>query len=475
MLGTKVDAVVRHLAVLFAVLTLASCAAPSAQRAAETLHEIEVGHGPLALAEGGTPPGLPALTEQSGLEDCLRYAALNNPGLRAAFDRWRGALERVAQVTTLPDPRLTLMGMWMEGRSGLAERRVEVMQEFPWFGKLRLRGEVALAEADAERQRFEAAALDLAFRVKDAFYELYYLARAIAVTTENIDLLKYIEAVARSLYQVGSTQYADVIRSQVELAKLEDDLRTLHEMKAPTAARLNAALNRPSETAVPLPKAIPEETLETDAARLLAQMREANPELKALGADVARQQAAVRLAEKDFYPDFSLGLRLTDTASVGGMDSDSLMPMIGLTLPIWRGKYRAARNEAKAMLSGAQLSLADRANALSAEIEMAWFKFRDATRKIGLYRDTLVPKAQQSLKATETAYKAAKASLADLIDAERVLLAFRLEYERALADRAQRLAELESLIGRPLPRAAAESPGWEKGEQATQPAKPSQK
>ena len=95
------------------------------------------------------------------------------------------------------------------------------------------------------------------------------------------------------------------------------------------------------------------------------------------------------------------------------------------------------------------------ANAIAAEVQMLAWRFRDAHRKVGLYRDTLVPKGLEALKTTQKAFEAGKASFADFIDAQRMLLEFQLSYERALADREQRLAELEALIGRPIPRPVA--------------------
>ena len=93
----------------------------------------------------------------------------------------------------------------------------------------------------------------------------------------------------------------------------------------------------------------------------------------------------------------------------------------------------------------------DRANTLSADLKLALFKYHDASRKIALYRDALIPKADQTIKVTQRAFEAGKADFLSLVDAERVLLEFQLTYERALADHAERLAELEMLLGHRLP------------------------
>jgi len=454
----------RALLVALVLAALQSCAPPSERRARDTLRQIEQGAFAPALRGGAARPDLPKLAESSTLDDYLKYAALNNPGLRAAFERWRAALERVPQVTALPEPKLTF-GYFIrrvETRVGPQRFRLGLSQMFPWFGKRDLRGSVALAEAQAAYEQLEAARLKLGYRVQDAYYELYYLARALAITKENVELLKYIESVARARYRVRRAEYADVIRAEVELGKHQDQYHTLDDMKAPMAARLNAALNRAPDAPVPLPKTIPHDTLEADPKEILAWMRATNPELKALEAEIARQQAAVRLAKKNYYPDLTLGLSYIETGSARMPTSDSgqdaVIAEVGGTLPIWRRKYRAAEREAAARLRSARESVSERHNALAAQVKLTLFKLRDAERKLHLYRDTLVPKAQASLKATQAAYRAGKATLTDLIDSERVLLAFRLEQERALANRAQRLAELEMLVGRKIVSRKEEKP-----------------
>jgi len=406
-----------------------------------------------------TPFDLPALHEESTLADYLAYAALNNPGLEAAFNRWKAALERVPQVRSLPDPRFNY-GYFIrevETRVGPQRHKVGLSQMFPWFGKLELRGDVALEAANAERQRYEAAKLDLFYQVKRAYYEYYYLGRAIAVTEENIQLVTYLEAVARTKYAAGAPTHAAVIKAQVELGRLEDQLRTLRDLVQPVTAELNAALNRPSGAPLPIPKSIAEEGVSISDEQLFAWLKERNPQLKAIDSMAAKEKAAVDLAKKNYFPDITVGVDYIETDSAlmpGTRDSgkDPVVGMISVNLPIWRDKYRAAEREAKARYEASLSERSDRENTLVARLQMALYGFRDAERKIALYRDALIPKAEQSLNVTQQAYETGRADFLDLIDAQRVLLDFELSYERALANRAQRLAEIEMLVGREIPR-----------------------
>ena len=162
----------------------------------------------------------------------------------------------------------------------------------------------------------------------------------------------------------------------------------------------------------------------------------------------------------------------TDSALIPGVEDsgkDPVLARISVNLPIWWAKYRAGQRQAEAQLRAARRSLEDRENVLEAEVKLALFRVEDAERKIGLYRDTLIPKGKEHLKATETAYRAGKSSFLDLIDAQRVLLEFELSYERALADHASSLAELEMLVGKELPRMKPEAKEKESGESSDGP------
>jgi outer membrane protein TolC len=137
--------------------------------------------------------------------------------------------------------------------------------------------------------------------------------------------------------------------------------------------------------------------------------------------------------------------------SVSEWDMNPIGVMVGLNIPIWWEKYAAGVREARWRHSMAVNARAAMVNSLSADVEMALFEFQDAGRKINLYHDTLIPKAAQALQAAQTAYAAAKVDFQDYLDAQRTLLDFQLSYQRSLADRAERMAELEMLVGRRLP------------------------
>lgn len=407
------------------------------------------------LAPAKTPEPV-ELNDASNLNTYLAYAAENNPGLEAAFNRWKAALERVPQVKALPDPRLSYRYYIseVETRVGSMRQGVGLSQTFPWLGKLDLRGDVAAQAAEAERQRFEAARLKLFYEVKNAYYEYYHLGRSIEIVRRNMQLVQHMEQVVRTRYKAAAASHPEVIRAQVELGKLEDRLKSLQELRQPIVAKLNAALNRPVGMSLPWPAEIPEQPLPVSDEQMVAWLVESSPELRAMDAEVEAARHRTELARKEYFPDVTVGVDYVDVASPTGAmrpsdaGKDAVAVMASINLPIWFDKLAAGVREARRRQWAATLARHQRANDLSATLKLVLYRYRDAERKLELYRDTLVPKATEAVKTSESAFRAGKASFTDLIDAERILLEFELAAERALADRAQRLAELEMLVGR---------------------------
>jgi outer membrane protein TolC len=406
---------------------------------------------------GDTAQANVTLDDASTLQDYLAYAALHNPGLEAAFNQWKAALERVPQVRALPDPKFEYRYFIeeVETRVGPQKQSFAMMQTFPWFGTLDLAADVAGQGALAAQQRYEAAKQKIFFEVKDAFYEYAYLAQAIRITKENISLVKHLESVALSRYQTSAGSHPAVIRAQVEWGKLDDRQRTLEALQGPLTARLNAALNRPIQAPLPWPGPITIDPVDVNETDLVAALAASNPQLKALGFEVTKSQRNVGLARNHTRPDFALGLSAIDTGNaVYGAPPDSgkdpVVASFSLTIPLWQGKNKASVREARLRHLVAQQDRKHAVNTLSAELRMAVYKLQDAQRKINLYGDTLLPKANESLKVTESAFRAGSGSFTDLIDAQRVLLEFSLAKERALADYAQSLARVEWLVGRPV-------------------------
>jgi len=392
------------------------------------------------------------------LSDYLRFASLNNPELKSKFEQWKAALEKVPQAKALDDPKFTYSYFIeeIETRTGPQQQKFGIMQVFPWFGKIRARTDMAAAKAQAAKQRYETTKLKLFRQVKIAFYEFEYLATAIEIARHNFELLQHFEEVARTKYRTATAIHPDIIRAQVELAKLEDVLKSLEQLREPTVAKLNSVLNRPIEEKLNWPEKSQLENIRLDRNLIVQELKRANPELAELSWEIQAQKASVNLAKKNFYPDIGVGLDWIQTdgavsPTVKGGGDDPVMLMFSMNIPLWQNNYKAAVRQAKANLRKIQEQRADTENKILSRVFEVIYDIEDSQRKIHLYGDVLVSKAQELVQASETAYKAGTIDFLSLIDAQRMLLKYELEYERAATNNKQKLAELEMLIGKELP------------------------
>lgn len=408
---------------------------------------------PASVGQVFITPGGIQTTEQlpspGKVEDFLGLAERTNPGLKAAFHRWQAALLKVPQATSLEDPRLSYMEYL--DKTMETEREIGLMQMFPYPGKRGLRGSIESMEAEALRKEMEKARLELRSQVKDAFYEWYYLEQTIGITRENLDLMRHFESVATARYGVGRGGNQDVVKAQVELGKMENELRSLEDSRRPIQARLNALLNRPSEAALPPPVEIAPVPFEPATENLLRQASLSNPEIQALDLRLQKSQHQLSLAQQQKYPDFSLGLNWMDANEKMMEDArDEWIASVEMNLPVYRKRIEAGVREAESGIRELASLRQELRNRISADLEDQLYKYRNAQRQLRLLSDVLIPKAKQALEVTESAYQTDQASFLELIDSERELLVFQESRYRSLADSMQALARIESLVGKPV-------------------------
>ncbi len=397
---------------------------------------------------------LPTFDSLSSVEDYVAVAVRRNPGLRGAYHRWVADQRRTGYAGAMPDPMFMYGHMFMdfEPTSRPMEQRFGLQQSIPWFGTLGAKKAVASAAAHATFEQFDISLQRLLYDVKSAYYEYYYLGRNLQITRDNFDLMTFWESVARAKYRVGLKQHPDVIMAQVELGKLEDRVQTLEEAMVPAAARLRALLDLPNEISLSVPAALPVVEAPLVADSVIDAIIRNNPDIRALRFMVEKEKAGERVARRSSYPDFLVGVEYIEVDEAvnihtGQTSGDSWMVTAGISLPIWFGKNAAARDEAAARHRAAEYNRHDLENSLVAAARQTLFNYSDALRKVRLYRDGLVPKAEQSLNSLYTAYQAGETDFLNLLDAQRQLLAFQLTLAREQANLAARRAQLEMMAG----------------------------
>ena len=390
----------------------------------------------------------------ASLDSLISRARVSNPGLGASFEKWTAALARVPQAKSLPDPMLSYAYFLepVETRVGPQRQRFSVSQRLPLLGKLGAKGDAAVAAANTAAAEYEGSLRELTLRLSRLWNDYYYLAKAIEVTEESVQLLSSVEDVALRRYAAGGPGQMTVIRIQVELGRLENHLLTLRSQQAPIVSAINAELNRAANSPVTWPQSVDADRVRASRDALAAALLDHNPSLLSVAARADEAAAMKRLAGKVSIPDLTLGLQYIETDEArfpGVMDSgkDAVVASASINLPLWFGRNSAVGDEAAARLNAVQGDRAQLRNRLLADLDHALFSLQDAERRLDLYATVLVPKATQSYEVTEDAFASGQSTFTDLIDTQRTLLEFRLSEQRAIADYATARARLEQLVG----------------------------
>ncbi|HMQ21571.1 MAG TPA: TolC family protein, partial [Planctomycetota bacterium] len=378
--------------------------------------------------------------------------------LRSRYHQWRAALERIAQVTTLPDPVFTFAQFVEEvqTRTGPQERRYGLSQTFPWFGKLDLRGRVASLEAEELWQGVQSTRLEVTRDIAVAYYEYGYLSQALRITRESLDLLQQLDPVVQRRIASGTAGQEDLLRLQVEVGKLSNELASFESVQASLSSRLASAMSWPEPEALPLPELrepgpspLAADGQSVDA--LVDRATTLNPRLVRLRESIRKNERARELAGLARWPDATLGLDYFETGSALtptlGSGDDPVALRLMFNLPIWGKKYAAAEREADQQIDANRFALLDASLVMRADLEYAAFQLADAARQVSLYRDSLLPRASESLNVTRASYRAGRATLLDVIDSERARLQFEIAYWRACRDQFQSHARLEAIVG----------------------------
>jgi len=371
-------------------------------------------------AVAGYPLEVPADTNVT-LTAAVRQAVSDNPQLASLRAKWEAMLERPAQTKALPNPMLSYGGMDMANGGDWPdtnEKRIMVQQEYPWFGKRALREGIAAKEAEGMRRELEAMTRDVVMMVKESFYDLYAVQQVITVTHEEEAVLRRMAKIAETRYASGNGSQADLIKAQTEITMLKQRLLELRAQENTVKAKLNTLSNRRADEPLGTLARPPAVGVPVEAAALFAEAARNRPEVLAAQTQIDRYGLEKKLMEKEYLPDYKLGLEYRDIQSEDNM----LMFTVSVELPIWQSKYKAAVREAERM-QASSLSAREAAERQSAfDLQDAHFKLLTAQRTLHIYRTELVPQAEARFSTSEAGYREGKVDFLDLLESERFLL-----------------------------------------------------
>ncbi|WP_461639235.1 TolC family protein [Labilibaculum euxinus] len=389
---------------------------------------------------------------QQELSVYLKVGAENNPGLKARFKEYMAALELAPQVKALPDPQLAFAYFIepVETRMGPQEFKFSLSQMFPWFGTLKAKENIAVQNAKARYEVFLDAKSKLFSDISANYYNIYFNKKAIAITNQNFEILNVFKKLAAVKVEAGLVSAVDGYRIEMEIGDLQNQLALLTDKQEALEFSFNKLLNTDPSNEVDTPDVLWEDDIRFAKEALLDSVRSNNHKL--LG--IALQQESLKyrkiLANKQGKPNFNLGFEYTIVGkgdnNLAGKDA-FVFPKAGITIPLYRNKYKAMINEVVLLETAKEMDKANTQNMLESIFENSWKDYKDGHRRIALYISQL-ELANKSLNLLETDYATGNKNFEEILRMERKVLKYKLELEKARADKQAAIAFIYYLMGK---------------------------
>ena len=374
-----------------------------------------------------------SMLQAQTLAEYMKWAVEQNPGLQSKHKEFEAALEKVDQVSTLPDPNFTVstLGRMIETRTGPQQAVFILNQMFPWFGTLAAQGDVAALAAEASFQSYLDARNKLQYQVASAYYPLYELREWIRIEQEFIRILQSDKDLSTSSFQNNRGSMVDVLRADIMLKESETNLHILMKKEKPLLAAFNQLLNRELDEPVELESSLTTSVVESMDKNDSSLMN--HPQIREMELRIQSAKAAEQVAHKQGLPMLGVGVNYTligqredlapGTTPPADNGQDAFMPMVSVSLPIFRKKYEASKREIQLMQESYRLKKVELSNELLLGYETTWFELQKQQELIALYEDQ-IRETRQAVNLTLTAYRNASMEFEEVLTMQQQLLTY---------------------------------------------------
>jgi outer membrane protein TolC len=399
---------------------------------------------------------LSAADQPTPLSALLEEATRNNPDILAARRGWQASTQVPSQVSTPPDPQVTIQHVSVGSprafagfsNSDFSYIGFGISQDLPYPGKLKLKGEAAQQEASVSREKLDTVRRAVLQHVKEAYFQIAYVQQTLEVLDRNGKLLEQIEKIADARYRVGEGSQQDVLKAQLERTKLLREVAHHHELMAIQQAQLIKLLNRPPGSPEISTGPLVETPLRYTSNELLEKVRTENPEVATQQEMVKKQSLQVEIARKDRYPDFSVQYMWQHTAE---QFRDYYMLSFSARIPIYRRrKLNPEMNQAVEELNRSRREYESQVQTAYFDVRNQYIAADTASQMLKIYREGLIPQALATYQAGLASYQTGTLDFESLFSTFMDVLNFDGEYWKTLMEHETALARIEQITGVPL-------------------------
>ena len=397
------------------------------------------------------PPGSLAGQSSLSLEEVTQKALAKNPAVSTSQARWRMATERIPQAAAWEDPKLnfrSLLGRFVQiPANGFTDQMIGLEQNIPISGKNRSRERAAVADAIAAYQELRRQELEIVFKTRSAFLQLFSDYQLLELNqAEDTALSQTIDS-SRTKFEVGAQPESDLLTAQIEREKVAEERQDLEQKRSADETALKVLMKMDAFGSLGQPELRELGAINLDPRELRVRILMNNPEVLQADALLAAAQSRYQLAKREWIPDPTVSIQ-ADHYNAGSQIASEVSGGISINLPWFNEKkYSAGEREALDQVTAAQDALEGTKNEALGKLKDQIQKLQTLHHHTDLYENSLIPSAKQNISANRSDYEANKTPFQNVLSAQRNLWAIEATYRQHLTDYQIALAELESLVG----------------------------
>jgi cobalt-zinc-cadmium efflux system outer membrane protein len=386
------------------------------------------------------------------VRELVERALSANPELEALEESVEAAGHKSSAAGGFPDPTFSYSHFIesVETRLGPQRNVLQLVQPVPFPGKLSLREEIAGYDALIAGEHLASARLRIVKEIKTSYHSIAAIDRILRLLDEEDRLLRHYEDIVGTRLETGRAYQQDLLKVQIERFRLEERSLQYEQRRESIAFGLNTLLDLEPGTPVIIEQPDTMSAIPASPARLKEIARN-RPDLRTIDHRIEQRSRSLSLVRRGYYPDITLGMSYIDIGDapfdVPDSGRDAWNVTIGVKLPIWFGKIRAESRAERSSIRHLERTREAEERRIDAEIEDIYNQYRIALGLVTLYRDSLVPRAEQSLSASEAGYLTGEIDFLSLLDSERILLELRISLAGKISEVEKHIAELEAAAG----------------------------
>ncbi len=401
-------------------------------------------------------PGMAAESQETmTLRQIVDTAINSNPTVVESQKRWEEKQARIPLSTALSNPQLGIMkddipkdslnpfdGMMTE---------YSLTQDVMNPAKRKAMGKMAGSDSKMAKANYKDKQMEIYTSVKVAYYDLLYADKSLEIGKESQQLMGQLVQIAQVNYSTGMVSLQDTLKAQTEFSKMTTDLLSMASMEAVAKAKLNTMMGRSADTSLTVKEEFSAPNPDFDFEQLLKEAQTGKPSVLSMENQVEMAKGGVELANKQQLPDYQFSVAYKERKQTEMQtEPDTWKASVMVMLPIWQHKNKAEIKAATANFDAAQASLSNMKNMTGLDLQMALTEAQSAWRRIDLYKNTVIPQAEQTYQAGIVGYTNGKVDFMAVLDSLNALKNAKLDYYKTQVDYEKAAANVEKSVGKPL-------------------------